>query len=49
MVLHKLHRAMLAPEREPLTGEVEDDEFFQGGLEEGLRGGRQRGKKARAA
>jgi hypothetical protein len=46
MMLHKLRRAMVAPEREPLKGEVEVDEFFQGGLEEGLRGGRQRGKKA---
>jgi hypothetical protein len=46
MMLHKLRRAMVAPEREPLKGEVEVDEFFQGGLEEGLRGGRQRGRKA---
>ena len=45
MMLHKLRRAMVAPEREPLKGEVEADEFFLGGLEEGLRGGRQRGKK----
>jgi hypothetical protein len=46
MMPHKLRRAMVAPEREPLKGKVEVDEFFQGGLEEGLRGGRQRGKKA---
>jgi transposase-like protein len=45
MMLHKLRRAMVAPEREPLKREVEADEFFLGGLEEGLRGGRQRGKK----
>jgi len=45
MMLHKLRRAMVAPEREPLKREVEVDEFFLGGLEEGLRGGRQRGKK----
>ena len=46
MLLHKLRRAMIAPEREPLGREVEVDEFFQGGLEEGLKGGRARGKKA---
>ena len=45
MMLHKLRRAMVAPEREPLKREVEADEFFLGGLEEGRRGGRQRGKK----
>jgi transposase-like protein len=46
MMLHKLRRAMVAPEREPLRGEVEVDEFFLGGLEEGKRGGRRLGKKA---
>lgn len=46
LILQKLRRAMVAPEREPLKGEVEIDEFFLGGLEEGLKGGRQRGKKA---
>ncbi len=46
LILHKLRRAMVAPERKPLKGEVEIDEFFLGGHEEGLRGGRQRGKKA---
>jgi transposase-like protein len=46
MMLHKLRRAMVAPAREALKGEVEVDEFFRGGLEEGLEGGRQRGKKA---
>ena len=45
MMLHKLRRATVAPEREPLKGEVEVDEFFLGGFEEGLEGGRQRGKK----
>jgi hypothetical protein len=45
MLLHKLRRAMVAPEREPLKREVEVDEFFLGGYEEGLRGGRARGKK----
>lgn len=46
MLLHKLRRAMVVPEREPLKREVEVDEFFLGGYEEGLRGGRARGKKA---
>jgi hypothetical protein len=36
---------MVAPEREPLTGEIEADEFFLGGVEEGLESGRQRGRK----
>jgi hypothetical protein len=44
MMLHKLRRAMVAPEREPLRREVEVDEFFLGGYEEG-KGGRKRGKK----
>ena len=44
-MLHKLRGAMIAPEREPLKGEVEIDEFFLGGYEEGLKGGRQHGKK----
>jgi len=46
LILQKLRRAMVAPEREPLKGEVEVDEFFLGGLEEGQKGGRQRGRKA---
>ena len=46
LILQKLRRAMVAPEREPLRREVEIDEFFLGGYEEGLKGGRQRGKKA---
>jgi transposase-like protein len=46
LILQKLRRAMVAPEREPLRGEVEVDEFFLGGFEEGLKGSRQRGKKA---
>lgn len=46
LILQKLRRAMVAPERSLLREEVEVDEFFLGGLEEGLRGGRQRGKKA---
>jgi transposase-like protein len=45
-MLHKLRGAMVAPERELLKGEVEIDELFLGGHEEGLKGGRQHGKKA---
>ena len=45
-MLHKLRRAMVNPEREPLTGVVEVDECFVGGHEPGLRGGRQHGVKA---
>jgi transposase-like protein len=45
-MLHKLRRAMVNPEREPLTGEVEVDECYIGGPEAGLRGGRERGEKA---
>jgi hypothetical protein len=40
LILHKLRRAMVAPERDPLTGPVEVDEFYVGGVEEGRRGGR---------
>jgi hypothetical protein len=43
--VHKLRRAMVAPERELLKREVEVDEFYVGGFEMGLRGGRKRGKK----
>ena len=46
MMLHKLRRAMVGREREPLKHEVEVDEFFMGGHAQGLRGGRQRGAKA---
>jgi transposase-like protein len=44
-ILHKLRRSMVAPEREPLTGEVEVDEGFLGGRDSDLRGGRQRDGK----
>ena len=44
--LHKLRRAMVVAGRDTLTGDVEIDETFVGGEEPGLRGGRQRGKKA---
>jgi transposase-like protein len=40
MLLHKLRRAMVNPERQPLTGAVEVDECFVGGHEAGRRGGR---------
>lgn len=46
LILHKLRRGMVAPAREPLKRELEVDEFFLGGHEDGLRGGRQRGEKA---
>ena len=45
MILHKLRRAMVAPERELLTAEVEVDEGFLGGRDTDLRGGRQRNGK----
>jgi transposase-like protein len=43
--LHKLRRAMVRPERDRLTGRIEVDEAYIGGLEEGVRG-RQTEKKA---
>jgi transposase-like protein len=46
LILQKLRRAMVAPEREPLSGEVEVDETLVGGHHEGRRGGRQREGKA---
>lgn len=46
MMLHKLRRAMVNPEREPTVGPVEVDECFVGGHEAGRRGERQRGTKA---
>jgi transposase-like protein len=45
LILQKLRRAMVAPEREPLKGEVEVDECWIGGAEPGKRG-RGAGKKA---
>ena len=41
-MLHKLRRAMVRPERDQLSGTVELDETYVGGVEEGRRGGRQR-------
>lgn len=47
MMLHKLRRAMVNPEREPLRGEVEVDETWVGGAQAALRGSRQlKGRKA---
>jgi transposase-like protein len=37
-MLHKLRRAMVRPGREQLSGRVEADETYLGGLEEGVRG-----------
>src|SRR4051794_31880593 len=45
LILQKLRRAMVAPEREPLKREVELDEFFLGGHDPWT-DRRQRGKKA---
>lgn len=42
LILQKLRRAMVAPEREPLKGEVEVDEGFVGGRNAERRGGRDR-------
>lgn len=36
--LHKIRRAMVRPNRDRLRGQIEVDETFLGGLEEGLRG-----------
>ena len=47
MMLHKLRRAMVNLEREPLRGEVEVDETWVGGTQAGLRESRQlKGRKA---
>jgi transposase-like protein len=45
-MLQKLRRAMVAPEREPLRGEVEVDEFYLGGLDETHVGRRLGARKA---
>ena len=45
-LLHKLRRAMVNPEREALKDKVEVDETYLGGLEAGLKGGRQLREKA---
>jgi transposase-like protein len=48
-ILHKLRAAMVAPERGPLTGEVEADEGFIGGRNPARRGGRDRTGKVLVA
>ena len=48
MMLHKLRRAMVNANREPLRGEVEVDDTWIGGEQAGLRGSRQL-KNRRAA
>ncbi len=49
VLLHKLRRAMVNPERQLLAGAVEVDECYVGGPEAGLRGGRQPGAKTLVA
>lgn len=46
VMLHKLRRAMVWPDREALHTAVEVDETYIGGLEAGLRGGRALENKA---
>ncbi len=46
LILQKLRRAMVAPQREPLTGEVEVDETLVGGRREGRHVARRHGEKA---
>jgi len=47
LLLHKLRRAMVVPDREKLRGTIEMDETWVGGLQTGLKGSRQlRGRKA---
>jgi hypothetical protein len=46
LILHKLRRAMIAPERERLHDHVEVDEALIGGHHAGRRGGRQRDGKS---
>jgi transposase-like protein len=46
LILQKLRRAMVAPERERLRGEVEVDETLVGGVREGRHVARRHGEKA---
>ncbi len=47
LLLHKLRRAMVVPDREKLSGIIEMDETWVGGPQAGLRGSRQlKGRKA---
>ena len=45
-MLHRLRSVLVRPGRERLTGTVEVDETYIGGVEPGLAGGRAKGKKA---
>ena len=42
LLLHKLRRATVNPEREPLGGDIEMDDAWIGGVQAGLKGGHQR-------
>lgn len=46
LILQKLRRAMVAPEREPLRGQVEVDETLVGGVREGRHVARKHGEQA---
>jgi transposase-like protein len=48
-ILHRLRSALVRPYRERLTGTVQVDETYIGGVEPGLPGGRAKGKKALVA
>ena len=48
-MLHRLRAVLVRPGRDRLTGTVEVDETYIGGAEQGLRGGRARGKKVLVA
>ncbi len=48
-MLHRLRAVLVRPGRERLSGIVEVDETYMGGVEPGLRGGRAKGKKALVA
>jgi transposase-like protein len=47
LLLHKLRRAMVDPDRSRLAGTVEVDEAWVGGKQVGLKGGRQRKDRPR--
>lgn len=44
LILHKLRRAMIRPDRDKLTGEIEFDETYIGGIKTGKRGRGAQGK-----
>jgi hypothetical protein len=47
LILHKLRRAMVAPEREPLENQLEVHEFFLGGQQGGPQGAAPSGATSR--